>query len=139
MLCHACIAVCSGSFRISGVIIMLKPLRRCAYPGCRMLVPGRYCPAHEPQYQRGDSDAWHYLYTDPRYGWRKRRAEQLAKEPFCRTCAAKGLRVRATEVDHIVPHKGSVELFLHGELQSLCHRCHSRKTAAENGGKFGGR
>lgn len=116
---------------------MLKPLRRCARPGCRMLTADGYCPAHKPKAERKDSASWHYLYTDPRYGWRGRRRGQLIAEPFCRECAAKGIRREATEVDHIVPHKGNVELFLHGELQSLCHSCHSRKTMLENSAAFG--
>jgi 5-methylcytosine-specific restriction endonuclease McrA len=40
--------------------------------------------------------------------------------------------VEATEADHIVPHRGDVKLFMHGDLQSLCHRCHSKKTMTEN-------
>jgi len=42
----------------------------------------------------------------------------------------------ATDVDHIVPHKGNWELFLGGEnfenLAGLCHAHHSEKTAKEN-------
>lgn len=117
---------------------MQKPLRRCVYPGCRMLTADRYCPAHKPK-PRPDkaSAAWHYLYTDPRYGWVKRSRDQLIREPFCRECWRQGIRTPATEVDHIKPHRGNVESFLHGELQSLCHACHSRKTMAENGQLFG--
>lgn len=112
---------------------MLKALRKCRYPGCMVLTAEGYCPAHKPKHTRRASAAWHYLYTDPRYGWADRRARHLLAEPWCRECAAKGLRVRATDVDHVVPHRGNVELFLHGELQSLCHACHARKTVAENG------
>lgn len=116
---------------------MLKPLRKCARPGCRMLTSEGYCPAHKPKPVRKESAAWHYLYTDPRYGWQKRRRDQLLAEPWCRACAANGIRTRATDVDHIVPHRGNVELFMKGDLQSLCHSCHSRKTMEENGILFG--
>ena len=116
---------------------MLKPLRKCARPGCRMLTSESYCPAHKPKALRKESAAWHYLYTDPRYGWRNRRQDQLLAEPWCRVCAANGIRTRATDVDHVVPHRGNVELFLKGDLQSLCHSCHSRKTMEENGLLFG--
>lgn len=112
---------------------MLKPLRKCRYPGCQTLTAEGYCPAHKPKHVRKASAAWHYLYTDPRYGWATRRARHLLAEPWCRACAAKGLRVLATDVDHVQPHRGNVELFLHGELQSLCHSCHAAKTLAENG------
>ena len=57
---------------------------------------------------------------------------QLLKEPFCRSCARQGRRIRATDVDHITPHRGDWALFVNpNNLQSLCHSCHSRKTAAE--------
>lgn len=118
---------------------MQKPLRRCAHPGCHALTSEGYCPRHMPKRERRESAKWRYLYVDPRYGWQKRRTEQLLAEPFCRECAAKGLRVYATDVDHVVPHKGNVELFLHGALQSLCHACHSAKTMRENAESFGAR
>lgn len=110
---------------------MLKPLRKCKHPGCRMVTSEGYCPAHKPKTVRRESASWHYLYTDPRYGWAKRRSDQLIVEPFCRECARHGLRVPATDVDHVTPHRGDIVLFMKGKLQSLCKSCHSRKTAAE--------
>lgn len=110
---------------------MQKPLRRCKHPGCRMLTSEGYCPAHKPKADRQASAAWHYLYTDPRYGWKERRADQLIREPWCRECARIELRVRATDADHIEPHQGDVQKFMKGDLQSLCHSCHSRKTMRE--------
>ena len=57
---------------------------------------------------------------------------QLLLEPFCRECAKQGLRVWATDVDHIEPHRGDWSKFTdRNNLQSLCHACHSRKTAEE--------
>ena len=108
------------------------PLRMCKAPGCMRLTSTGWCQEHQPKYERGSSSAWHHLYTNPRYGWRHRRAAQLTLEPFCRECAKHGRRVKATEADHVTPHRGNVELFCKGELQSLCHRCHSRKTVQEN-------
>lgn len=116
----------------------IKPMRMCKAPGCMKLTPDGYCPEHKPKAERKASAAWHYLYTEPRYCWERRRVAQLTCEPFCRECSKHGLRVRATDVDHVIPHRGNVELFLHGELQSLCHSCHSRKTMAENAGTFYG-
>jgi len=64
--------------------------------------------------------------------WKRLRAAQLLQEPFCRVCAQRGLRVPATDVDHIRDHKGDWEVFTdEGNLESLCHVCHSRKTARE--------
>lgn len=63
------------------------------------------------------------------YAWQKLRAMVLAGEPLCRHCAAEGLTVPATDVDHINgSHDNSLE-----NLQPLCHRHHSIKTAADQG------
>jgi 5-methylcytosine-specific restriction protein A len=40
----------------------------------------------------------------------------------------------ATEVDHIVPVARGGALLDWDNLQSMCHGCHSRKTASEDGG-----
>ena len=38
----------------------------------------------------------------------------------------------ATDVDHIIPHRGDKKLFWDsGNWQSLCHECHSRKSYSE--------
>lgn len=110
----------------------MRPMRRCAHPGCRMLTDNGYCPQHMPKKKRGTSEGWHYLYTSPRFHWTERRTQQLLREPLCRICARRGVRTVATDVDHVVPHRGDVRLFMTGELQSLCHSCHSAKTMAEN-------
>ena len=42
----------------------------------------------------------------------------------------------ATDVDHIVPHRGDMSLFWDvNNWQALCHECHARKTYAETLGK----
>ncbi len=110
----------------------MKPLRPCRHPGCGVLVPGGYCAAHQPPRADRSEEAktWRWMYqTD---AWKQLRAAQLLREPFCRTCAGRGLRVPATDVDHIWDHKGDWALFTDaGNLESLCHSCHSRKTARE--------
>lgn len=82
---------------------------------------------------RKASAAWHGWYSLPI--WRcDLRPKQLLREPFCRACAAQGKRVRATEVDHVQPHRGQWSRFVDPDnLQSLCHRCHSAKTMRELG------
>lgn len=116
-----------------------KPLRPCRHPGCSQLVSDGYCAVHKqkkPDVRGADAKHWHRLYDLP--VWRRDiRPMQLVREPWCRECARYGVSTKATEVDHVVPHRGSLDLFLdRGNLQSLCHTCHSRKTAAENQ-KFG--
>lgn len=111
----------------------------CKHPGCAALVRiGSYCDKHKsdsrtPGDGRRDSAAWHGLYYTAE--WKRRRADQLLREPFCRSCAEEGRRIYATDVDHIKPHRGDMQLFCDDRnLQSLCHSCHSKKTAAENQG-----
>lgn len=109
-----------------------KPLRPCRYPGCFTLVPGGYCQAHKPKPRPRSREAqgWRWMYDTPE--WRTLRSEQLLHEPWCRICAKHGLRTRATDVDHIVDHKGDWARFTDADnLQSLCHSCHSRKTAKD--------
>ena len=110
-----------------------KPLRPCKYPGCCVLVPGGYCQDHRPKDRdrRGeDAKTWRWMYGTET--WRQLRAAQLLREPWCRECEARGIRQRATDVDHIRPHRGDWETFTDPRnLQSLCHSCHSRKTVEE--------
>ena len=41
----------------------------------------------------------------------------------------------ATDVHHKVRHEGDIDKFLSDDLESLCHACHSRKTAEEVKGR----
>jgi len=109
-----------------------KPLRPCRHPGCYVLTKDGWCPKHKPPpVPRTVSAAWHWMYQTPE--WQRLRADQLLQEPFCRECGRLGAgRVRATDVDHIRPHRGDWALFADpGNLQSLCHSHHSAKTMRE--------
>lgn len=110
-----------------------RSLRACSYPGCSNLVRSGRCDKHQaqttidrhvPEHQR--------LYSSPR--WKVRRRNQLAKHPWCVSCLATGIHTPATDVDHIIPHRGNDHLFFYGAVQSLCRSCHSKKTAQETGG-----
>ena len=58
--------------------------------------------------------------------WRKLRAEQLQKQPWCRLCAEMDRWTRATVVDHRKPHRGDEALFFDpGNLDSLCRLHHN--------------
>jgi len=113
-----------------------KPKHYCAVPGCPNLVDSgeTYCPEHKRQTQknvdarRGTSNQRGYDST-----WRRLRRMVLNREPLCRECLKEGRLTPATEVDHIIPlaSGGTNDL---ENLQPLCHSCHSRKTAKEDGG-----
>ena len=66
--------------------------------------------------------------------WRKARRELLVSRPWCVGCGG-----AASVVDHRDPHRGDPVIFWDkARWQPLCASCHSRKTAAEDGG-FGNR
>jgi 5-methylcytosine-specific restriction endonuclease McrA len=79
---------------------------------------------------------------DKLYGrrWRKARRVFLDQHPLCKMCQDHGIVRQATEVDHIVPHKGDPLLFWNvGNWQGLCYT-HHRSTKARierNGHDFG--
>ena len=60
------------------------------------------------------------------------RAQHIAKEPMCRECMRLGIRKVGREVDHVIPHRGNMSLFLDADnLQTLCKPHHSKKTSKE--------
>jgi 5-methylcytosine-specific restriction enzyme A len=105
------------------------PLRYCVQRGCGARVPSGYCLAHQPTREPG-----------VHYGrrWGKARLQFLADCPFCAHCQSDGQTTLATEVDHIIPHKGKSSLFWDRQnWQPLCRMHHNRKTAIEDGGFVG--
>ena len=118
----------------------------CRHPGCAGLVvgAGRYCPEHSAQ---GDEqvDAQRPTSSQRGYGyrWQKIRAVYLRAHPICADPfgvhqQAGQLAVAAEDVDHITPLQAGGSNRAEN-LQALCHSCHSRKTATENGGWGRGR
>ena len=120
-----------------------EPLKPCNHSGCRTLVTSKYCGKHESdaavkkkenqrQYDniRGTRTARGY---DNR--WLKASKEFAREFPLCANCEKKGIIKLGQCTDHIVPHKGDVELFWdRSNWQRLCNVCHGEKTAAEDGG-----
>lgn len=93
------------------------------------------CPRARPR-RRADHRAqrpeWRKLYG--KKWWRKTRLQILAAAPFCK-CGEP-----ATEVDHIIDHKGDKSKFYdRANLQPICRPCHSRKTQAAHPGANAGR
>jgi 5-methylcytosine-specific restriction protein A len=104
----------------------------CPVPGCPSSRP---CAAHDAARARARRelrpvwDGWYRLarWTNKTWGLR---ARVLRASPLCVVCRASGRVVPATQVDHIVPHRGDPALFWAFEnLQALCDPCHSAKTA----------
>lgn len=128
-------------------------LTLCSYPGCHKPVPRgeRYCDAHAKAGAKRDAEieAKAKAARDARrrqvrgttaqrgYGgrWQTLRKRFILQHPYCQECLKQGKLTEATDVDHIVPHRGCAKLlFDEANLQALCHECHSRKTAKEDGG-----
>lgn len=77
------------------------------------------------------------LYASVR--WLRERRLFLAAHPLCAECQRRDHLTAASVVDHIIPHRGDPARFWdQSRWQPLCAPCHSRKTAAEDGG-FGNR
>lgn len=104
-----------------------KPPSACRRPGCRGLVRAGVCsvcgapPQSESAARRESSRARGYDTA-----WEKLRRTHLADEPLCRMCGAP-----AVLVDHIQPIRDGGARLDDANLQSLCRRCHDRKTAED--------
>ncbi len=69
------------------------------------------------------------LYNSAR--WKAVREKQLKIQPLCEVCLNKQINEVATQVDHIKAITwGGSELDLQN-LQSLCYRCHGKKSKRE--------
>lgn len=113
-----------------------KPKRLCAVDGCPNIinVGETYCAEHlKLKRKLGDRRRGNAAGRGYDRNWQRLRKLVLHSEPLCRECKRNGKLTAATEVDHIVPLTASGTNDWEN-LQPLCHECHSRKTAAENGG-----
>ena len=95
---------------------------------------GRVETIHAPErdirpQQPKASKARHYQTNDPR--WRRLRLVILGEQPLCAECAKANRITAATDVDHV---NGDATDNSRANLQGLCHACHSRKTATQDGG-----
>lgn len=100
-------------------------------------------PVHRPHGMRSEAERKQAYETrrlsasERGYGtrWQKARASYLAKHPLCVACKKEHHVEPATEVDHIIPHRGNQQLFWdQSNWQGLCKPHHSRKTATEDSG-----
>lgn len=100
-----------------------RPKHACNYPGCTVLVSGRYCDRHtkavRDQYEGQRETATERGY-DAR--WARVRRMKLARDPLCERCIAKGATVNRAELVH---HKDrNPKNNNEANLESLCHWCH---------------
>lgn len=88
-------------------------------------------PSPSPRRTQRSPEALAYRRLYKSAAWRSKRANQLGQEPWCVRCLADGKRVRASVADHVIPHRGDVDLFWNGDLQSLCWSHHSSDKQSE--------
>lgn len=75
-----------------------------------------------------DTRPWRHLYGTKR--WQNLREQVLCDQPLCVMCLASDVVEMATVVDHIIPHKGDLDIFFDREnLQGLCKPHHDRDKA----------
>ena len=113
-----------------------KPCKRCKRPTRNA---SGYCDAHEPAQRARQRTAARAKVTDTFYGsavWQKVRKLYRQRQPLCEQCKARGQVRQAALVDHLVPIKHGGEPLSFDNLQSLCTRCHAKKTA-EDRRKYG--
>ena len=109
-----------------------KARKYCKHPRCTNYAEdgSAYCFMHKNMHNHRvlkEYETWYY-----RAVWKKLRARKLREYPLCQECAKRSRVTKATDVDHIVPHKGSWLRFIdYTNLQALCHSCHSIKTNKE--------
>ena len=114
------------------------PRRPCLAPGCpEWADPGSaYCPEHRPAVRdRYNRPEYHGLYRLSR--WKQAARRWLRVHPLCVECERQGRVEPGVVVDHVIPHRGdTVRFWNQDNWQTLCARCHNRKTAAERGGSL---
>lgn len=105
------------------------PCHRCSTCGALTAGPCLHCRARRDE-ARPNANSRGYCSK----AWRRFRAVQLARSPLCVRCLAAGTLAHANEVDHIRPVTGPEDPTFYDftAVQSLCARCHSRKTAVED-------
>ena len=106
------------------------PKRPCRYPGCPNLCEkGVYCHEHSQfNHDRMRGNAAERGYDGK---WRSARDRYLQRNPLCVQCLKAGVITPATVVDHIIPHRGTKQLFwAENNWQPRCKDCHDRKTGA---------
>lgn len=113
------------------------PRPRCAKPRCHSTsVSGSsLCADHAPAAapSRAPSRADLHMYKGKT--WASIRASQLSAHPLCAGCQSRGLVRSASAVDHVIPWRSiGPAAFRVNRFQSLCHECHSVKTALEGRG-----
>lgn len=112
-----------------GTVMPMLPPKHRPYQGKshgETLAKKRKREVERKRYLDGKSN----LYKTQR--WQRLRKMVIAEQPIC---IVEGCSRLTTDVDHVLPHRGKEELFFaYDNLQGMCKKHHSRKTATYDGG-----
>ena len=119
-----------------GPVSPMAPRRPCLEPRCPgFAIPGRArCDEHQRAAWRAANAAKppELLAFYASSAWKALSKAYRQANPWCVVCAVEGRSVLAAQADHILGLRQAPERALDPEnLQSLCMRCHNRKTFAE--------
>ena len=109
-----------------------KAIKICSKQGCFIFIKGSesHCKEHKPiPFAKPEGYKRDPFYDSP--AWRKTSKKHLSLNPLCVSCVKKGKVTAAVHTDHIIPiEKGGSRLDPEN-LQGLCLKHHSSKSAKE--------
>ena len=109
-------------------------MRYCLQPRCHELVQSGYCPTHArtSSRDRGYTHRWDLRAALFRTHYPLCGQRPNGQRPVMSRCYEERRVTVATQVDHVVPHRGDPVLFWDedGNWQSLCAACGARKSRA---------
>lgn len=126
-----------------------KPKRLCAYPGCYRRCTGFFCHScktkldsrkalrvekfKKEQTNNPPTTSSRPNFRERNYppAWDALSLAYRAKHPECEHCLLQGRNSLAAMVDHVYPVSFGFGVFRKKGYQSLCLKCHSRKTKLE--------
>ena len=110
----------------------LPTYTKCNQLGCKedKAAMGGYCLLHGGKTYDKDKSEQDSVYRT-KY-WRSTRRHQLSIQPLCQSCLLMSRVTTASHVDHLFAWRHiNEQAFKFNVLQSLCHNCHSTKSALE--------
>ena len=118
------------------------PLKQCRKPGCPNVTRGEsFCEKHSKKRnalvkeKSREYDKLRGTRTQRGYNNRwLRESKHFIKGKVCVICEKNGIVKMAECTDHIIPHKGDMELFWDiTNWQPLCSPCNTKKAIKEEG------
>jgi 5-methylcytosine-specific restriction endonuclease McrA len=103
--------------------------QECRVTRCRnYAVRGGYCDEHRRAASQRPAHIQIVARLQTCARFRRARHSFLVRHPVCNRCK----REAASILDHVIPHRGSLDLFwTQTNWQALCVHCHAVKTAGE--------